>query len=555
METSVFYSFKKTANVFNETSAEQKEILLKQCSRLKLKSIKDINAYHDALLFTLAYPESENLHDLASNEMQRLSEMVKSSTEDKLNKLILSGISNTQTDGAFSFSLIKWLIAEYKEAVSIHSFDESGTHPKDIFKYVFPEMEFEILADEKLSAGKWIEKVSNTKNKQKQLIWLISQMGKIALPAVLIEQLFESLKLFVTIAGDDKKFSRSFGKISFSQTYYHDKGILKKFNEQNVINSKLPAKKKLTENQKKEIINVSRTALVLLNRETDPVTYCNVNGLLYYELEHGLSIALFSMLPERRLPIESYIGFMMFKNGYPMAYGGGWLFGNRTLLGINIFEAFRGGESVFVFAQLLRTYKQAFGADYFEVEPYQFGKNNPEGIKSGAFWFYYRFGFRPTSDELNNLANEDLQKIKNDKAYRSSTETLKKLATGNVAVNFGNHKNPINPSLISKFISHKIACDCNGDRVLAESLSRKKLLAELELNKDFQKRNSTGINKLAVFMGLCSDINGLNNTAKSQLIMLLEHKSNSEFDYIKLLKQVNLEETLNQECLNFISCL
>jgi hypothetical protein len=554
MKTSVFITFRNAANSFNETSAAQKEILLNQCALVKPSTVKEIKAYHDALLFSLAYPESEKLQTLALNEMQRLTLFLKSVSPEKKNKLILSGISNTQTDGAFSFSLTKWLIAEYKEAVSLHSFDESGTHPKDVLKYVFPEMEFEILSDEKLTAWKWIEKVSNTKNKHKQLAWLINQLGNLNVPELLSDQLFESLKAYITIKGSDKKFSRSFGKIQFSRTHYHSSGILKKFNEQEVINSKLPAPKKLTDNQKQEIINVSRTALALLNRETDPVTYCNIDGLLYYELEHGLSIALFSMLPERRLPIESYMGFMMFKNGYPMAYGGGWLFGSRSLLGINIFEAFRGGESAFVFAQLLRTYKQAFGAEYFEVEPYQFGKNNPEGIKSGAFWFYYRFGFRPVDVTLSELSKAEQLKISNDKTYRTPVEILKKFATGNVAALFGNGIKPLNPSLISKYITQKISKDYNGDRKHVELISKKNSIKIFNLKGESLKKNQAGINKLAVFIFLCIDSGKMNKDGINQMKSLVLLKSTSEVDYIKQLKKVNLKKVLSKECLDFISC-
>ena len=40
----------------------------------------------------------------------------------------------------------------------------------------------------------------------------------------------------------------------------------------------------------------------------------------------------------------------------------------------------------------------------FVVKPYQFGKGNPEGLKSGAFWFYYRLGFRPVRDDIREQA-------------------------------------------------------------------------------------------------------------------------------------------------------
>lgn len=555
MRINLFDLYKKVANVFNETSAKEKENLLIDASFKKFTSVTSIKNYHDALLFTLAYPESKTIQDLAVKEMIRLAKHLNNSDGRVRDQFILSGIANTQTDGAFSLSLIKWMLLEYGKDVTLHSHDKNGVHPKDVFKYIFPEMEFELLADEKLNAAQWMNKANGIKDKHQLLCWIVNQVESIKCNSLLKDQLFESLKIYVTINGSNTRFSRSFGNILPKNTHYHSSGILKKFDELAIIQKKLPKVKSLNKAEKNGIINSARTALALLNREADPITYCHENGLVFYELEHGVSIALFTMLPERRLPLESYVGFMMYKNGYPMAYGGGWLFGNRTLLGINIFEAFRGGESAFVFAQLLRTYKQAFGANYFEVEPYQFGKNNPEGIKSGAFWFYYRFGFRPVNSELYELSNSEAEKIKSNKSYRSTTDTLKKFTAGNVAVNFGKNAKPINPSSISKFISHKIANDYCGDRAVAETTCRKKLFAELKLNLAFQKKNPVGINKLAVFMVLCIDLSSLNNTIKSQLMKLLESKSNSEFEYIKLLKQVNIERILNKECLNFISCL
>lgn len=549
-----FEEFKKAANSFNELSAQQKVKLLTDCSSIKFSSANAIKHYHNSLLFTLAYPENKTIRSFADTEMKRLSSFLKSTKQELKDKLILSGIANTQTDGAFSLSLVKWLLNEYGKDVQLHSFDDNGTHPKEVLKYCFPEMEFEMLADEKLSAVKWVEKLSGTKNKHRQLEWLVKHVDSMRAAELLKDQLFESLSVYVTVKGNDERFSRSFGNTQPKKIFYHTNGVLKKFAEAELINKKLPKVTVLSTEQRKKIIDASRTALALLNRETDPVTYCNEDGLMYYELEHGLSIALFSMLPPRRLPLESYIGFMMFKNGYPMAYGGGWLFGHRSLLGINIFEAFRGGESAFVFAQLLRTYKNAFGAEYFEVEPYQFGKNNPEGLQSGAFWFYYRFGFRPLDPQLNQLALSEASKIANEKGYRSSIETLKKFTTGNVFVNFSNQDSALNPSLISKFISQKIALNFNGDREQVISDSGRILIKALSLSQKFARANQVGIQKLAVFFALCTDLNKLNAAQKNQIKKLLEEKSLSEFNYINTLSKINLRKLVSKECLDFISC-
>ncbi|MEZ5067008.1 MAG: hypothetical protein R2847_00220 [Bacteroidia bacterium] len=62
-------------------------------------------------------------------------------------------------------------------------------------------------------------------------------------------------------------------------------------------------------------------------------------------------------------------------------------FGRRALFGINIFDWFRGGESGYVFCQLLRVYRQYFGIDDFEVEPYQYGQDNLLESNQGHFGF------------------------------------------------------------------------------------------------------------------------------------------------------------------------
>ncbi len=535
---SPFSELKKAAPVFNETSAVFKNDLLVACSQEKLSDIKTIRQYHDTLLFLLSYPENASLKMLAQNEMIRIADSIFQLSDSKKEKLDLSGLAFTNTHGGFSIALIKWLLKEYPGMASIHSFDEEGVHPREVLKHALGEMEFELASDEKLKPEAWIAKASGTKNKGKQLQWFANQFENINASDLIKDQLLDSLKLYVTIEPKQENFSRSFGNLKPSQTYFHTSGILKKFDEAALINKKLPTPKKLSPQQKSEIINCSRVALCLLNRETDPVTYCNEDGLLYYELEHGLSIALFSMLPERRLPLESYIGFMMFKNGYPMAYGGGWVFGKRSLLGINIFEAFRGGESAFVFAQLLRTYKNAFGADYFEVEPYQFGKDNPEGLQSGAFWFYYRFGFRPVDEQLNKLATEEFQKIQKDKTYRSPISTLKLFTKSNVCVHFAGNQKPINPADISKYISQQIVKQFNGDRTAAEKYCNAKL--KKELNITISAKNP-GIKKLNLFYGLCLDTNRLSGSDKTKIKKLILEKGINEFEYIKLLNQIRFK--------------
>lgn len=534
---------KEIAAVFSEGSAQKKKQLLAECGSAKFDSKKIIENYHDCLLFLLSYPETEELYLLAKKEMDRLAESVKKFPAAKINQLERTGIAYTQTQAANSYTLVKWLLKTYPGQVALHSFDETGVHPKEVLRHALPEMEFEFAFTEKLNPIKWLETAAGSKNKKDLLTCMIGLFERIDASYLIKDQLFESLKVYISVIPKNKELSKGFGNFELHKNYYHTNGLLKKFDERELINKKLPAPKKLSDPEKNTIIEKARIALFLLNRETEPVVYCNAAGLLFYELEHGLSIALFSILPERRLPLESYIGFMMFKNGYPMAYGGGWLFGDRSLLGINIFESFRGGESAFVFCQLLRSYKQSFGANYFEVEPYQFGKNNPEGIQSGAFWFYYRFGFRPVDAGLKKLALEEAEKIQTTKGYRSSYETLKRFTNSNLSVNFGDKAQPINPSIISDHITEQIKLKFNGDRSVAEKYCLGKLKTELgiEINKT-SKEEKIGIAKLGFFIGFCIDSSRLSASDKNKLKGFVLEKGKSEFKYIQLCNTINFKK-------------
>lgn len=533
---------------FSEPATAIKPGLIEQCSLIKPGSKKLIEQYHNSLLFILSYAENRKIYSAAEAAMNNLIKDLgkKNALQEKL---IGSGIAGTSTQGAYSLTLINFLIKKFPGTISIHSFDETGIHPKEILKHVLPDAEFELLSDEKLNTERWLIKASGSKDKTFILTWMIDCFNAMKASDLLKDQLFESLKLYIEIKPVENSFSRSFGKIEISNRYFHNEGLLKKFSEPELINKKLPPEKKLSPEEKAQIIDQSRIALCLLNRETDPVTYCEELNLKYFELERGLSIALFSIDSERRLPIESYIGFMMFKNGYPMSYGGAWLFGTRSLIGINIFEAFRGGESALVFAQLLRCYKMAFGATYFEVEPYQFGKNNPEGIQSGAFWFYYRFGFKPCDKKLYQLALEEHAKIISTKGYRTSADILRQFTGSNLFVHFDNSESvPLDPSVLSKFVSYKIVKEFNGDREKAMRSCLHKLKKEKIIT---DKEKGIGLNKLVLFIGFCLSLEKISSKEKHPLHQLILAKGISEFKYIHLSHQFSFEKNLSAEFREF----
>jgi hypothetical protein len=298
--------------------------------------------------------------------------------------------------------------------------------------------------------------------------------------------LWQELKAFVKMELRHISFSRSFNRISDAEVFYHNR-IEKRTDVDAILHEPLPAPEMLSGKQRAAIITVVRRAMVLTLRETDTSTYMRENTLWYYKLSRGISVAIYGMDAAHQLPLQSYIGYTLFKNGMPAAYGGSWVFGNAALFGLNILDSFRGGESAYIMAQLLRVYKQAFKLNSIEVEAYQIGKDNEDGINSGAYWFYHRFGFRSLDKQLQQLAAAEHKKISTTKEYRSSRKTLLALAESNIALTFEKQHSPKLDDLtwaISKHIVQKY----KGMRTTAVQHSVQQLMLKLNVDEQFVGR-------------------------------------------------------------------
>ena len=89
----------------------------------------------------------------------------------------------------------------------------------------------------------------------------------------------------------------------------------------------------------------------------------------------------------------------------------------------------RGSEAAFLWAQALRAFATLFGTRRFIINPYQIGQGNHEAIASGAFWFYYRLGFRPVDPGLKTLADAEWALQRAKPGYRAPAATLRRLAS------------------------------------------------------------------------------------------------------------------------------
>jgi len=432
---------------------------------------KDLVTYFETLLFIIAYPSDVRQLFLAEKELLRITRFLKASRNRQNRLLDNSGMPFTHTVTRFSHDGVRWLLTNRHCTTTLNSFEDPSLQLNDVLRLTLTSLEkSETTAGLSNMDLMDILKVP----KSQRLQFLVNVLARLDHHPYLKDHLFDRLELFVRVIPRDKSFSKAYNRLPNTTTYFNQE-LLKKFEVQDIRNSPLTAGASLTDKYKKEVIEVVKNSMAITGRETDPTTSMEESSFRLYHLERGISIAIYGMIPSRQLPLESYVGFTAFKNGFPAAYGGAWVFGKRSNFGMNIFESFRSGESGYIMAQLLRVYRHVFNIHYFEVEPYQFGLDNPEGIDSGAFWFYYRFGFRPLDRQLVQIAKKEFEKIQAKKGYRTSHKTLIRFTESSIGLKLGNYIPPKVADITSK-VTRMIQRNYKGNRHLAEVDCRKKFL-------------------------------------------------------------------------------
>ena len=176
------------------------------------------------------------------------------------------------------------------------------------------------------------------------------------------------------------------------------------------------------------LIDLARESMVTRERDLDNFAYGDARDVRIMDDGDGLQWAVIGTLPPRRPILRATYGMLTLRNGVPIGYVGVDALFKCADLSYNTFQTFRGGEAAFVFGRTLAAIAWLFGSQSFTMEPYQLGHRNDEGIESGAWWFYYKLGFRPRNSRIRRLARRELRRMKTRPSHRSSKRTLQRLA-------------------------------------------------------------------------------------------------------------------------------
>jgi hypothetical protein len=464
--TSRLRALRAVQNRFDADARETQRGLLEAIAAMPLPATAALADYHDSLLFLAAHPGDVDLERRVEREFVRIERAMKRHRSRVPAACMDRGMPWVAIVVRFSHDALRWLARHPHARLELESLEPGTADLGQLFALTLPALE-----RAETTAGRTAHELLDALRvpRRDALAMILREFARFDDQPLLKDHLFGQLELFVRIVPTGRRFSKPYNRLPVDATW-HQRDHARRFDVKALLEVPLPPARKLDDAALDEAVNVLRNTMVLTIRETDPATYLDRRSLRIHDLDRGLSCATFGMTPERQLPLESYVGFTLFKNGLPVAYGGSWVFGVRAAFGMNIFEAFRGGESGYMMAQVLRCYRQRFGVVYFQVDAHQFGLDNPDGIASGAYWFYHRHGFRSIDSPVARMVETEKARLDAKAGARSSEKTLLAFTQSDVALDLDGEGRapPPRPDDFNARATRWIASTHRGDRAAAE---------------------------------------------------------------------------------------
>jgi hypothetical protein len=232
-----------------------------------------------------------------------------------------------------------------------------------------------------------------------------------------------------------------------------------------------PAVRRLSPRAGLRAVELGRAAMATRERDIDGFAYGDARDAWLVDDGDGLAFTLNGVVPERRAVVSATYGSLTLRNGVPIAYLQADLSGRSAALSYHAFATFRGGEVAYTFARMLAMLHHVLGAASFTLDPYQLGKGNDDGIESGAWWFYYKLGFRPRAAAVKRVLRGELARLRASPRHRSSPATLRKLAEGHLVFDLDPRRPvPLPPTpAIGLRVADRLATHGDRDRALREA--------------------------------------------------------------------------------------
>ncbi len=512
-------------------------------------SAESLIRFHDVLLFLRAFPQSRKVVQLAENLLSgivRQVERLQTSGADMelFDNEQFSGIAGTVISDNFTYDVARWLAQRYPQRLSVEwDFDEQGRQMAVTLPHFIP-----LLADDSLVEADTplLDYMANAAGGEEKILpWLLRRVTNAPLAGLEPTSLYDSLGVNVLWKLGNSAASRTRARRRVSPMFYHRQPLLRR-NQISLaaeLNSPPLPVRKLSQREGEEILDLTRAALTVRYRELYGTTRGDPKLVLEAEVGRGVQIFLWGLPPDRRLPLRAYHAGVTLKNGIPINYIEGISLFDWMEVGFNTFYAFRDGETAWIYSKVLHFLHQLTSVTCISVYPYQLGHENEEAIKSGAFWFYRKLGFRPGRPELLAITRKEESRMTRDSAHRTSARTLRQLAAGHVFYEFGEGPrgqwDTFSSRRIGLAVQRQMAERFDGDPERMQRATRRKLSQDLKVDVGtWSALEQSAFENFASVLSLAPEVAQWTAPQKQTLADIIRAKvSADERKYLHLLQQ------------------
>lgn len=505
--------------------------------------------FHDALLFLRAFPQSRKVIQLSENLLAGIAQQVALLRESGVEVELLdseqfSGIAGTTISDTFTYDVAGWLVQRYFEKLRVDwDFDEQARQMSVSLPRLLPLLADDSLVEADTPYSVWLGSAAG--GTDHILPWLLGRIEATPMSSLEKTACYDALGIEVSWDLGNGHASRTLARHNPSTIYIHREPLIKRSQValQNELGSQPIPMQKLSRSEGEEVLNMVRAALTVRGRELYGTTRGDPEGVIEVDPGRGVHIFLWGLPPERRLPLRAYHAGLTVKNGVPINYIEGISLFDWMEVGFNTFYAYREGETAWIYSKVLHVLHQLTNVTCFSVYPYQLGDHNEEAIKSGAFWFYRKLGFRPGRPDLLMLTEREEAKVRRDSGYRTPARVLRKLAAGHVFYDFGEGPGGVWDAFsvrsVGLSVQRRMAEEFNGDPDKMSRVGTAELARILQVDlASWNAIERSAFENLAVLMLLVPELKSWTNNEKQALTQVILAKvTGDESHYLRLLQR------------------
>jgi hypothetical protein len=529
--------------------ARECERLLRSLRGAQFHDAQSLIRFHDSLLFLRAFPQSAAVARIADQLLATVELQVQSLDDspriaEAFDHEAVSGIAGTTITNTWTFELARRLASRHARQLSAEwNVDERFRQMATILPPCIPLLDDDSYVEADTPYSKWIRAASG--RDRSELEWLLKSFAALPIDPLTRTSLYDALGVNLHWKLQKSPASRTLARRPVTELFCHDGPLLqrKQVSLRDEMTSPPLPLRKLSRNEGQKIINMAQDALAVRYRELQGSTYGDPAQAFQADVGRGLQLFIWGLDVEWRLPLRAYYAGFTLKNGVPINYFEAIGLFEWMEVGFNTFYAFREGETAWVYSKILHLLHQLAGVTCISVYPYQIGQDNEEAIKSGAFWFYRKLGFRPGRKDLLALAEQEEQKMSHDPEHRTSPRNLRKLAEGHIFFEFGTAQSERWDTFSTRFlglaVQRKMAADFGGDATKMRRVTAAKLAETLDVRlSKLSPRERRAFDNFAATLSLVSGLSRWTKAEKQSLLAIIYAKAGpSETRYLQLLQQ------------------